>query len=85
MNKQPMMSLTMVQKKPARANTSNILNKLNQHQAAAIDNEYFMKGAVRAKRLVDLPKADTVKHADAHRILERITAMKTTQNTVMTD
>ena len=50
-----------------------------------MDNEYFMKGAVRAKRLVDLPKADTMKHADAHRILERISAIKTTQNTVVTD
>ena len=50
-----------------------------------MDNEYFMKGAVRAKRLVDLPKVDTMKHADAHRILERISAMKTTQNTVVTD
>ena len=49
-----------------------------------MDNEYFMKGAARAKRLVDLPKADTMKHADAHRILERISAMKTTQNTVVT-
>jgi|LauGreDrversion4_2_1035121.scaffolds.fasta_scaffold142686_1 hypothetical protein len=51
------------------------MNKLNQNKAG-IDSEYFMQGAVRAKKLVDLPKADTLKHADAHRILERISAMK---------
>ena len=50
-----------------------------------MDNEYFMKGAVKAKRLVDLPKADTMKHADAHRILERISAMKGTLNSVKTN
>ena len=78
-NKQPSMTFDIAQKnskvKSNRPQTSNIMNKLNQNQAA-IDSEYFMQGAVRAKKLVDLPKADTLKHADAHRILERISAMK---------
>ncbi len=68
MNKQPMMSIATDQKKITRPHTSNLMNKLNRNQAI-VDNEHFMQGSVRAKKLVDLPKADTLKHADARQIL----------------
>ena len=38
------------------------------------EKEFFMQGAVKAKKLGDLPKADTMRCAEVNRILEKISS-----------
>ena len=61
-----------------RPSSSNIYKVMMRPEvkkdAFDYEKEFFMQGAVKAKKLGDLPKADTMRCAEVNRILEKISS-----------